>query len=232
MRRYVLALLVTAAALFVCVGAGAQKKSKPDSAPLKAGATLDETLAWLNDNLTRYGEFTYSNAAGFDDSGVRSRTRFLGLEAEGCSVTYRVKRDYIGAGRGGGLRPPTADLERRVISPSNGPFGGATRSLDPNDNVYRPKVWQPFAPAASDTNVEEGAVDLSALDPSLVRGETPTRSGGVVIFEAGAGKTPVSYRGGDGKLQQFNGGELWVGKREHVKPIADALRRAVELCKK
>lgn len=231
MRRYVYALLVTAAALFVCVGAGAQKKSKPEAATLKADASLAETLAWLNDNLTRYGEFTYSNAAGFDDSGVRSRTRFLGLEAQGCSVTYRVKRDYIGAGGGGGLRPPTADLERRVINVGGGLFG-RPRSPDPNDNVYRPKVWQPFAPAASDPNVEEGTVNLAALDPSLVRGETPTRRGGVVIFEAGKGDTPVSYRGWDGKLKQYNGGELWVGKREHVKPIADALRHAVALCKK
>ena len=232
MRRYVYALLVTAAALFVCVGAGAQKKSKPEAAPLKADATLAETLAWLDDNLTRYGKYTYSSAAGFDNSGAPSRTRFLGLEAEGCSVTYHVKREYIGAGVGGGLRPPTADLERRVIGGGGGPFGVPRRSGDPNDNVYRPKVWQPFAPAASDRNVEEGAVDLGALDPALVRGETPTRRGGVVIFEAAAGKKPVSYRGSDGKLKQYNGGELWVEKKEHVKPIAAALRRAVELCKK
>ena len=230
MRRYAFALLVSAAALFICVGAGAQKKAQPERkaepAPLKSDATLAETLAWLNDNLTRYGKFTLYQPLA--EPGFRVRLRFAGLEAEGCSVTYRVKHEQLG--RGGTVRAPLTDVERRTINVVNGPNGRAIRSPDSADNVYRPDVWKP---SADGSNVDERTLDLAALDPSLVRGETPKKwDGGVVTFGAGQGKSALRYTDTKGRLREYGGGEFYVSEKDRVEPIASALRRAVALCKK
>ncbi|HKG13049.1 MAG TPA: hypothetical protein VKB12_06910 [Pyrinomonadaceae bacterium] len=239
MRRYAYALLFTAAALVLCVGAGAQKKAQPDAkaaqsevAALKQDASLAETLTWLNDNLTRYGKFTLFQP--LPETGTRRRTRFLGLEARGCSVRYLVKHEQIGGGGGGGtVRAPVTDVERRSINEVvRAPNGLTIRSPDSRDNVYRPNVWKPTAEGSS-SNVEARTVDLAALDPSLVRGETPKKwDGGFVAFSAGRGKAAVSYTDTNGKLQAYDGDGFYVNKKERVEQIADALRHAVELCKK
>jgi len=237
MRRYTrnlsVSVLLSVAALAACVVAGAQKKTRPDakasqaeSAPQKEDATLAETLAWLNDNLTRYGKFTLYQP--LSEPGFRVRLRFVGLEAEGCSVTYRVKHEQLGSG--GTVRAPLTDVERRTINVVNGPNGRAIRSPDSTDNVYRPDAWKP---SADGSDVDERTLDLAALDPSLVRGETPKKwDGGVVTFGAGRGKVAVRYTGRKGKLLGSDGDRFYVSEKERVEQIADALRRAVALCRK
>ena len=214
-------LLVSAAALAVCVGAFARQTQKPaapppqaEAAPLKSDASLAETLSWLNDNLTRYGKFTLYQP--LYQPGYRDRTSFLGLEAEGCSVTYRVKHELLGANDNKG-----------VIQAPNGEVVRA-----PNGDLVRATTnWKPAESVGS--NVSEHTVDLAALDPTLVVGKTPKKwDGGAVSFSAGRGKAAVSYRDKKGKLQTYDGGEFYVSERERVGPIAEALRRAVSLCRK
>lgn len=234
MRRYAYALLVSAAALIVCVGAGAQEKTQPDangakseSASLKENATLAETLAWLDDNLTRYGKFTLYQP--LYEPGFRIRLRFVGLESEGCSVTYRVRHEQLG--RGGTVRAPVTDVTRRSINEVvRAPNGQSIRSPDSGDNVYRPNVWKP---SADGSNVDKRTLDLAVLDPSLVRGETPKKwDGGFVAFSAGRGKAAVWYTDPNGKQQVYDGDGFYVSEKNRVESIASALRHAIALCKK
>jgi hypothetical protein len=214
-------LLVSAAALAVCVGALARQTQKSDAkaaqaeaASLKSDASLAETLSWLNDNLTRYGRFTLYQP--LYQPGYRDRTSFLGLEAEGCSVTYRVRHELLSGGNGSGvIQSPNND----VVRAPNGDF------------VRAPSNWKPAEPVGS--NVSEHTVDLAALDPTLVVGKTPKKwDGGAVSFSGGRGKAAVSHRDSKGRLMQFDGGEFYVSERERVGPIEEALRRAVALCRK
>jgi hypothetical protein len=222
-------LLVSAAALAVCVGALARQTQKPDAkpaqaeaAPLKSDATLAETLSWLDDNLTRYGRFTVYQP--LYEPGYRVRTSFLGLEAEGCVVTYRMKEQIIRGSGGNVIQEPNSEVLR-------GPSGQVIRTAN-GDPVRTRNNWQPSS-TSGDPNVDVRTIDLAALDPSLVKANTPKKwDGGSVLFGAGRGKVAVSYKDRKGKLLQYDGGEFYVSERERVGPIAEALRRAVALCRK
>lgn len=233
MKRHVrilsVSLLVSAAALAVCVAAFARQTQKPDakpsqaeSAPLKSDASLAETLSWLDDNLTRYGRFTVYQP--FYEPGYRVRTSFLGLEAEGCVVTYRVKGEILrGSGGSNVIQEPNSNVIR-------GASGEVVRTANGEAALLR-NDWKPAT--AGGPNVDVRTLDLAALDPSLVVGNTPKKwDGGSVLFGANRGKTAVSYKDGNGKLMQSGNGEFYVSEKEHVGPIADALRRAVALCRK
>jgi hypothetical protein len=222
-------LLVSAAALAACVGALARQTQKSDakSAPaeaasLKSDAPLAETLSWLDENLTRYGRFTLYQP--LYEPGYRVRTSFLGLEARGCVVTYRVKGEILRGGGGGNvIQEPNSDVVR-------GPSGEVIRTAN-GDAARSRNNWKPAS--AGGPNVDVRTLDLAALDPSLVKANTPKKwDGGSVLFGAGRGNVAVSYRDGKGKLLQFDGGEFYVSERERVGPIAEALRRAVALCRK
>lgn len=233
MKRYTsilsVSLLVSAAALAVCVAAFARqtrksdaKPSQAESAPLKSDASLAETLSWLNDNLTRYGKFTVYQP--LYEPGYRVRTSFLGLEAEGCVVTYRVKGEILRGGGGNVIQEPNSEVIR-------GSSGEVIRTAN-GDVAHSRNNFKPYSTSGG-PNVDVRTLDLAALDPSLVIGNTPKKwDGGSVLFGAGGGKTAVSYKDGNGKLMLFGGGEFYVSERERVGPIADALRRAVALCRK
>ena len=222
-------LLASIVALAVCTAASAQKKPQPppkdaqaEFAPLKESATLEETLSWLDDNLTRYGRFTIYQP--LYEPGYRVRTSFLGLEAEGCVVTYRLKGEIFRGGSGNVIQEPNSEVIR-------GPGGEVIRTAN-GDAARSRHYFEPYHTTGG-PNVDVRTLDLAALDPSLVKGNTPKKwDGGSVLFGAGRGKTAVSYRDGDGKLLQFGSGEFYVSERERVGPIADALRRAVALCRK
>lgn len=220
MRRYACTLLVSVFALAACAGAFAQTKPKSDSkskqeaefVPLKDGATLEETLAWLNDNLKRYGKFTLHQP--LYEAGYRDRTRFMGLDGKGCSVTYRVRHQVLQAGGDFTARPARGDYSRA-------PNGDITHS---------PSIWSPGGSSAS---VMKQTLDLAALDPSLVVAKTPEKwDGGSVVFSAGRGNVAVTYKDWNNKVWKYDGGEFYVSERERVGPIAEALRRAVALCRK
>jgi hypothetical protein len=88
-------------------------------------------------------------------------------------------------------------------------------------------------PVGYSSNVRERIVNLAALDPTLVRGESPKKwDGGVIIFGAGLGKVAVRSRDERGKMQEYEGGEFYVSEKEQVEAIAQALRRTVMLCRK
>lgn len=221
MRRYACILLVTLFALAACAGAFAQKKQKPDAkskqeaefVPLKDGATLEETLAWLNDNLIRYGRFTLYQP--LYEPGYRERTRFMGLDGKGCSVTYRVKSELLRSGGNATTPPPHGDIVRA----SNGDF------------THSPTVWSPGASGGA--TVTKNTLDLAALDPSLIVAKTPEKwDGGSVLFSAGRGNVAVTNKNWNGKVSKFDGGEFYVSEKERAAPIATALRRAVALCRK
>lgn len=233
MRRYATALSVSLLTFFVALAAFAaayaQKKAQPASkpkdavfTPLKDSASLDETLSWLNDNLVRYGKFTVYQP--LYEPGYRSRTRFLGLEAQGCVVTYKVKEEVLRAGDGNVIQAPNDDIVR-------GPNGEATRAV--SGNVARSRNnYQPLL-SHGRARVEVRTLDLAALDSSLVKANAPEKwDGGSVLFGAGHGNIAVSYKDGRGKLMQYDGGEFYVSDKERVEAIAGALRHAVALCKK
>jgi hypothetical protein len=228
MRRYAGILFISVAALVVCGAVAAQKQPKPvaqaskaEAAPLKENATLEETLSWLNDNLVRYGRFTVYQP--LYEPGYRIRTRFLGLEAQGCVVTYRVKGDILRGGDGNVIHEPNSDVMR-------GPNGDAIRTAN-GDVVHTRNNWKPSS-GAGDPNVDVRTVDLAALDPTLVKGNTPKKwDGGSVLFGAGRGKAAVRFTDRHGKLMEYDGGEFYVSEKDRVEAIADALRHAVALCK-
>lgn len=222
MRRYACILFVSLFALAASAGAFAQKRPKPEPkskqaaefVPLKDGATLEETLSWLDDNLKRYGKFTIHQP--LYNPGYRDRTRFMGLKAEGCSVTYRVKHQLLQAGGGFTFRSPRGDFVR-------GADGGYRYSPDIN-------VW---GTGAGSPSVMKQTLDLAALDPSLVVAKTPEKwDGGSVVFSAGRGNVAVTYKDWHDKVWKYDGGEFYVSEKERAGPIAEALRRAVELCRK
>lgn len=213
-------ILASAAALFVCAAALARQgrpKSDPKSkqaefVPLKGDATLEETLSWLNDNLKRYGKFTLRQP--MYEPGYRDRTRFMGLDGKGCSVTYRVRHQLLQAGGDFTARPARGDYSRA-------PNGDITHS---------PSIWSPGGSSAS---VMKQTLDLAALDPSLIVAKTPEKwDGGSVVFSAGPGKVAVTYKDWHDKVWKYDGGEFYVSEQERVAPIAEALRHAVELCRK
>jgi hypothetical protein len=232
MRRYARILFVTAFALVACAAAVAQKKTQPSKketqaeiAPLKDDASLEETLAWLNDTLLRYGKFTRELPMKYpapEPSGQGIRYRFLGLEAQGCTVTYRVRQSYIGPSGGSSIGvsgggPPSQDGAREKSS-----NGGI---------IYGSRGPKPASGANPD--VVERTVDLTALDPSLVVGITQKkRKGGAVSFIAAGGKMSVRGVNWFGKPVEYDGDELFVGETERVEPLVNALRRAVTLCRK
>jgi hypothetical protein len=229
MRRYARITFVTFVALVACAASFAQKKTQPakketpaEIVPLKEDASLEETLAWLNDTLLRYGKFTRELPMKYpapEPSGQGIRYRFLGLEAQGCSVTYRVKQSYIGPNSGSvgvsGGGPPSQSGAREktsgIIYGSRGPKHASGANRD----------------------VVERTVDLTALDPSLVVGITEKkRKGGAVSFIAAGGKMSVRGVNWLGKPVEYDGDELYVGETERVEPLVNALRHAVTLCKK
>ena len=169
MRRYACILFITAFALVACAAAVAQKKTQPtkeetpaEIAPLKEDASLGATLAWLNDTLLRYGKFTRELPMKYpapEPSGQGIRYRFLGLEAQGCSVTYRVRQSYIGASGGSGVG----------VSGGGPPSQPGAREKSSNI-IYGSGVSKSASGANPD--VVERTVDLTALDPSLVVGIT------------------------------------------------------------
>ena len=224
MRRYAcilsVSLLVSTAALVVCAAAGGQKKTQvpataapAEGVPLKENAPLAETLSWLNDNLVRHGRFTLYQP--LFQPGYRVRTRFLGLEADGCAVTYRVRYELLGSGGGGDV----------VGAPNDGNVRRTRGVADTRPNNCQP-VW------ADGPDVDVRTVDLAALDPTLVKANTPKKwDGGSVIFGAGGGKAAVSYKDRCGKLMESGGGEFYVSEKERVGAIAGALRHAVALCR-
>lgn len=215
-----ISILASAAALFVCAAALARQerpKSDPKSkqaefVPLKGDATLEETLSWLNDNLKRYGKFTLYQP--LYEPGYRDRTRFMGLDGKGCSVRYKVKHTLLTAGGSVTSAAPNPDIRRA----SNGDF------------THSPNIWSPgFSPSS----VTEQTLDLTALEPSLVVGKTPEKwDGGSVLFKAAPGKSAVTQKEWNGRVYRYDGGEFFVSEKGHVEEIADALRRAVELCRK
>lgn len=221
-------LLVSVAALFVCAAALARqtrksdaKPSQAEAAPLRSDASLEETLSWLNDNLTRYGRFTVYQP--LYEPGYRVRTSFLGLEAEGCVVTYRVKGELIRGNGGNVIQEPNSDAVRA-------PSGEVIRTVN-GDAARMRNDWKPAS--SGGPNVDVRTLDLAALDPSLVKANAPKKwDGGSVLFGAGRGKAAVSYTDRKGKLMRFDGGEFYVSEKERVEPIAEALRRAVALCRK
>jgi hypothetical protein len=76
-------------------------------------------------------------------------------------------------------------------------------------------------------------LDLAALDPSLIVAKTPEKwDGGSVVFSAGRGNVAVTYKDWNNKVWKYDGGEFYVSERERVGPIAEALSRAVALCRK
>lgn len=225
-------LLVSIFALVVCAAASAQKRPQPPSndakaelVSLKESATLEETLSWLNETLLRYGKFTrrLPGELTSEQPAQSIRYNFLGLEAEGCSVTYRVRTKHIGTGGGGGGGGASADIQsaNEYVRQPNG------------DIAYKPKFWKPSSGGGSGSDVVERVVDLKALDPAQVVAITPKRvKGAAVSFITGNGTTAVRGVDWSGKPVEFDGDELYVNDRAHVEAIADALRRAVTLCKK
>lgn len=218
-------LLASFVALAVCAAASAQKKPQPPSkdaqaefVPLKENATLEETLSWLDETLLRYGKFT-RRLPGTTQPAQSIRYNFLGLEAEGCSVMYRVRTKSIVAGDGGGGASADIQSSNEYVRAPNG------------DVDYKPKFWQPSFGGSSD--VVERVVNLKALDPAQVVAITPKKEkGAAVSFITGNGTTAVRGVDWSGKPVEFDGDELYVSDKAHVDAITDALRRAVTLCKK
>ncbi|HEX8772958.1 MAG TPA: hypothetical protein VF735_05085 [Pyrinomonadaceae bacterium] len=198
MKRYACILFTSVLVLIGCSAVSAQQQQQsPVNTTLAESASLADTLSWLDVKLRQYGRFTLHYP--LYQPGLHFRTRFLGLEANGCVVTYRVSYEQRGSG------------SNDVISPAR-------------DAVK---------PVGYSSNVRERIVNLAALDPTLVRGESPKKwDGGVIIFGAGLGKVAVRSRDERGKMQEYEGGEFYVSEKEQVEAIAQALRRTVMLCRK
>lgn len=197
MRRFVQTISIFIVTFVACGVAAAQQQQGRTHAPLADNASLEETLSWLDARLRQYGRFTISYS--LYEPGLRYRTRFLGLKADGCSVTYNVSYERFSSASG------------NVVSPAS--------------DVTKPAV--DGGPSAN-----ESTVNLSAIDPALVKGENPKKwDGGRVIFGAGRGKTAVSRRDRKGRLQEYEGGEFYVSEEGAVEEIAGALRRAVSACR-
>ncbi len=104
MRRALHTVLISLIVLVTCSAARAQQPEFPDNVGLPENASLQDTLSWLDTNLRRYGRFTLYYS--LYEPGLRYRTQFQGLDANGCSITYRVSYERLGPGG------------RDVISPS------------------------------------------------------------------------------------------------------------------
>jgi hypothetical protein len=105
--------------------------------------------------------------------------------------------------------------------------------------TYRVKAGAVYPPtndltkgAAGWTSYTEYGVDLRALDPSLVKAEKPKDwGGGRVTFGAGRGGVAVTTRVKGGRTQSFDGSFFYVSDAAAADVIAEALRRAIVMCK-
>jgi hypothetical protein len=105
--------------------------------------------------------------------------------------------------------------------------------------TYRVKTGAVYPPtddltkgAAGWTSYTEYGVDLRALDPSLVKAEKPKGwSGGRITFSAGRGGVAVTTRVKGGETRSFDGSFFYVSDAAAVDVMAEALRRAIVMCK-
>ena len=79
---------------------------------------------------------------------------------------------------------------------------------------------------------EEYSVDLTKLDPTQVKADIPKGwKGGRVVFVSVAGKNAVTSPSFWGRAQRENTSEFALSDPEALEGIAEALRRAILLCR-
>ena len=104
--------------------------------------------------------------------------------------------------------------------------------------TYRVKEVSSYAPTrnmdgpSGGTSYNEYSVDLRELDPALVKAERPKGwRGGQVVFSAGGGRRVLTTRDKRGKVSSYDGGTFYVSEDAALDAIAEALRRAISMCR-
>jgi hypothetical protein len=105
--------------------------------------------------------------------------------------------------------------------------------------TYRIKFKSSYAPSSDfmngpvgGTSYSEYSVDLKDLEPSLVKAAKPKGwKGGRIDFGAAGGRRVVTSRDKRGKVSAYDGGTFYVSEEAAVDAVAEALRRAVSMCK-
>jgi hypothetical protein len=105
--------------------------------------------------------------------------------------------------------------------------------------TYRVKEVSSYAPRGDitsgpfgGTSYSEYSVDLKDLEPSLVKAERPKGwRGGRIDFRAEGGRRVVTSPQKGGKVSSYDGGTFYVSEESELDAVAEALRRAITMCR-